>query len=276
MESYAASASKTLDVAAIPNFMEIDYSQPPVAQGVIETTVIPELAGFNLTTVNGSLIYDLPKGGIDISEELYEKLSGKKPDHDLLTKRYCENPCNCGTHKVWHLDSGNWNKFLGKYKVLSAVLCGPGTITNTFSEAYTYTVAGQIDPSIGIMDGKFLSKLGLKLTFQYSFGNVVATGYGGTCGQYHPCVSLFRPWIGVVKGRGRWTQLSNDGNKLCGSGYGGDIEIHLPIVKDCNDKQCGADGVWSHCYYLGNYAKAMCHTLGPTPKDACPDEVYPK
>jgi len=51
----------------------------PIDGGKIPTISIPQLEAFDLILKDGSLTYDIPEGGIDIPEELYEKLSGKKP-----------------------------------------------------------------------------------------------------------------------------------------------------------------------------------------------------
>lgn len=42
---------------------------------------IPELVNLTLVDKDGELIYDIPEEGLDISEELYEALTGEKPKH---------------------------------------------------------------------------------------------------------------------------------------------------------------------------------------------------
>ncbi|KAF9694930.1 hypothetical protein EKO04_006825 [Ascochyta lentis] len=275
-QTYASPVDETVNEDTVLHHWNISelITGNPIDGGKIETIPIPQLTDFDLVLKDGHLVYDIPEGGIDIPEQLYEKLSGKKPN--TLKKRDCSNPCNCGTHRVWDLSNANWNKFLGNYKVMSSPICGPGSITKTYTSSYSYQVSGSLDPSLGIkLDKIFLEKLGFKVGFAYTWGTAVATGYTATCGEAHPCIATFRPQIGQVTGRARWTELTNDYNKLCGSGYSGNIEIHLPTVRDCNDKQCGADGVWDHCYYVGNAAKALCHYLGPTPRSQCPASLYP-
>lgn len=39
---------------------------------------IPELVNLTLINKDGNLIYDIPEDGLDISEELYEALTGEK------------------------------------------------------------------------------------------------------------------------------------------------------------------------------------------------------
>ncbi|KAF4308881.1 hypothetical protein GTA08_BOTSDO01808 [Botryosphaeria dothidea] len=222
---------------------------------------IPELVNLTLVDKDEELIYDIPEEGLDISEELYEALTGEKPKH--VKPRFTTT---------------NWNKFYGNLRSMSSPLCGPGTISKTYTASYSWQVSGSIDPSVKL-DAGFLEKLGVKVGFAYTWGNAVATGYTATCSELHPCVATFKPWIGIVKGRGRWTELSNAGNKLCRSGYGGNLEVKLPIVRDCpsGSKECGADGVWDKCHFVGNFAKACCSNLGPTPAagSLCPASLCP-
>ncbi|EKG11366.1 hypothetical protein MPH_11527 [Macrophomina phaseolina MS6] len=244
-QSYAAPASFTNETDVI----EVQLNISDFLEGALEVDggylgdliPIPELSNLTLVDNDGDLIYDIPEEGLEISEELYEALTGQKPKP--LNKRDCPNPCACGTHRTYSLADSNWNKFYGNLRSMSSPLCGPGTIAKTYTASYSWQVSGSIDPSFKL-DAGFLEKLGVKVGFAYTWGNAVATGYTATCSELHPCVATFKPWIGVVKGRGRWTELSNAGNKLCRSGYGGNLEVKLPIVRDCpsGSKECGADG----------------------------------
>ena len=40
--------------------------------------------------------------------------------------------------------------------------------------------------------------------------------------------------------------LANTGNKLCGHGKDGNVEIHLPSTRSCDTNNCGADGEPNH------------------------------
>ena len=55
----------------------------PIESGRGEEISIPQLAGLNVTHHNGSMTYEIPHGGIDIPEELYIKLGGKKSRYDF-------------------------------------------------------------------------------------------------------------------------------------------------------------------------------------------------
>ena len=56
----------------------------PLETGRGDEISIPELANLNFTLQDdGALIYEIPAGGIDISEELYAKLSGNRSGYDF-------------------------------------------------------------------------------------------------------------------------------------------------------------------------------------------------
>lgn len=65
-----------------------------------------------------------------------------------LDKRDCPNPCSCGTHRTYSLVDSNWNKFYGNLRSMSSPLCGPGTISKTYTASYSWQVSGSIDPSV--------------------------------------------------------------------------------------------------------------------------------
>ncbi|PSN59680.1 hypothetical protein BS50DRAFT_594525 [Corynespora cassiicola Philippines] len=261
----------------IEDFLE---NVEPFESGEIGDTVpIPELANLTLIRQNGSLIYDIPEEGLEISPELYERITGHPPKP--WNKRD-GNPCNSGTYRKYDLIDANWSKFFGYNRVMSSPLCGPGSISKTYSVTYSYSITGSVTATFGPAAGtSVFQSLGFTAGFSYTWGNAIATGYSATCDLAHPCIATFKPWIGLVKGRGRWTELSNQGNKLCRSGIGGNLELRLPIVRDCTgpdaDKECGADGVWDQCYFVGTFAQGACSNLGPTPAAArqCPKEMYP-
>lgn len=230
---------------------------------------IPELAGVKLLE-NG--VYDIGPEGIELSDETYKKLTGRSPPP--FEKRQ-DNPCNGKTHRSWDLSEANWNKALGNTKVMSSPICGPASISNTFTQTYSFTVGGSLSAGAGIGLAELGRTIGISVDFSYTTGNAIATGYSATCDERHPCIATFRPWIGHVKGKARYRDLSDGSNKLCGSGIAGNIWLDLPITRDCNDTRCGADGVWDHCYYVGNAAKGMCPNLGGTPKTQCAKELYP-
>ncbi|KAE8860160.1 hypothetical protein PTNB73_07770 [Pyrenophora teres f. teres] len=248
----------------------------PVDTGRGDEISIPQLANFNLTDHNGQLVYDIPTGGIDISEEMFVKLSGNKSGSSLV-KRECwrDNPCDCDRYKTWQLINVDWSKFLGDTRVMSSPLCGPGSITNSYTATYSYSISGTIGTGFGPVASIFKG-IDISVGFAYTWGNAVATGYSATCEASHPCIVTFRPYIGKVRGKARYTELSSNGNKLCRTGIAGDVEIHLPATsRSCNDNNCGAEGVWDHCYYVGAPAKALCRNIGPTPKPECPQNLYP-
>ncbi|EDU47587.1 predicted protein [Pyrenophora tritici-repentis Pt-1C-BFP] len=218
------------------------HSGKPIDTGRGDEILIPQLANCSLTRHNGSIVYKIPTGGYDISEELFGKLNGKKLESSL-DKRQCnsDNPCECGTHRTWQLIDVSWSKFLGETKVMSSPLCGPGSISNTFTATYSYSVSTTITTGAGPVASVWKG-IDISVGFSYTWGNAVATGYSATCDASHPCIATFRPYIGQVKGRARWTDLSNSGNKLCGTGIAGNVEIHLPATeRGCNNDKCGAE-----------------------------------
>ncbi|KAL7779762.1 hypothetical protein CFE70_009779 [Pyrenophora teres f. teres 0-1] len=201
----------------------------PVDTGRGDEISIPQLANFNLTDHNGQLVYDIPTGGIDISEEMFVKLSGNKSGY-----------------KTWQLINVDWSKFLGDTRVMSSPLCGPGSITNSYTATYSYSISGTIGTGFGPVASIFKG-IDISVGFAYTWGNAVATGYSATCEASHPCIVTFRPYIGKVRGKARYTELSSNGNKLCRTGIAGDVEIHLPATsRSCNDNNCGAEGEPNH------------------------------
>ncbi|PSN63248.1 hypothetical protein BS50DRAFT_500505 [Corynespora cassiicola Philippines] len=255
---------------------DFSHGVHPFESGKIRDKLdIPELVNMTLLRQNDSLIYDIPEEGIDISPELYEEITGHAPKP--WNKRDCSNPCNCGTYRQYSLTNADWSRFYGDIRSVSSPLCGPGSITKTFTLSYSYTISGSFGANAGPTDD-IIRSLGIPVGFTYTWGNAIATGYTTSCMENHPCIATFKPWMGMVRGRGRWTELSNSGNKLCASGIGGNIEVRLPIVRECtNDHECGADGVWGQCYFVGGFAQASCSNLGPTPGPGaqCPASLYP-
>ncbi|KAH7015972.1 hypothetical protein B0J12DRAFT_418674 [Macrophomina phaseolina] len=271
----------------IDDVLGADYTIDEV--GYIEKLVdIPELANLSLIEVDGDLVFDIPATGLDLSDESWEKISGEKPkkltarDIELMTpeKRACwQNPCDCGTYRTYALENINWSKAYGGVRAMSQPLCGPGAIAKTYTYSWSYTITGSISPGWKPSPESLLS-LGISVGFSYTFGDAVATGYTATCEGRHPCIATFKPWVGTITGRGLWRDLSKEGNKLCRSGRGGNIELKVPIVASgCKSSKdsCGADGAWGHCYFLGDFAKRTCgNTLGATPwSEACPSNLYP-
>ncbi|KAF7569190.1 hypothetical protein Ptr902_07046 [Pyrenophora tritici-repentis] len=59
------------------------HSGKPIDTGRGDEILIPQLANCSLTRHNGSIVYKIPTGGYDISEELFGKLNGKKLEYDL-------------------------------------------------------------------------------------------------------------------------------------------------------------------------------------------------
>lgn len=234
---------------------------------------IPEVANYPLIKKpNGDEYYDLPKEGITLSAGEYKNLTGREPPP--MEKRQ-ENPCSAGTHRVWDVPNPNWVKITRPPKVMSSPICGPASISNTFTESFSYSIG--TTATAGFSVGTNLAGTGsIGVSFTYTWGEAIATGYSATCSDRHPCVATFSAWFGKVTGRARFRDLSNGSNKLCATGYQGTVDLELPMVRDCNDKQCGQEGVWDHCYYVGSTAEAMCpNNLGPKPKTQCASSLYP-
>lgn len=82
-QSYAAPASFTNETDVI----EVQLNISDFLEGALEVDggylgdliPIPELSNLTLVDNDGDLIYDIPEEGLEISEELYEALTGQKP-----------------------------------------------------------------------------------------------------------------------------------------------------------------------------------------------------
>ncbi|KAH9877088.1 hypothetical protein IAQ61_002451 [Plenodomus lingam] len=220
---------------------------------------------------DGGEIFDLPPEGIDIPADIYKKLTGRAPDP--LEKRDYDI-CKGKTHRVWELEDADFTNATGDRTVMSSVICNGGTISKTFTRGWSWSVGGSVAPGYNF-NPTYL--IGISVTASYTWNEAKATAYNIACEENFPCVATFTPWFGYIKGRAKFSDLTDGTNKLCHSGYAGNVEIKVPLVRDCGSGECGAEGAWSHCYYLGNIARELCPgDLGPPPTTKeCPKNLYP-
>ena len=157
--NFTDAADEVIEVKLDMN--DFSHGVHPFQSGKIRDKLdIPELVNMTLLRQNDSLIYDIPEEGIDISPELYEEITGHAPKYvknnskeqssrltiDFIkrpwNKRNCNNPCNWGTYRQYSLMNAEWSRFYGDITSVSSPLCGPGSITKTFTLSYSYSVSG--------------------------------------------------------------------------------------------------------------------------------------
>ncbi|EUC29267.1 hypothetical protein COCCADRAFT_106975 [Bipolaris zeicola 26-R-13] len=175
-----------------------------------------------------------------------------------------------------------WSQHLGIPRRISEPLCPPGSVTNSRTISYTYSINVNIGPDLKF-GPSILDKFGIRVGFAYTWGTATTVGYTAACtdGGNYPCYSVFTPRIGVIKG---WGYIANvgTGGFICSKGPRSFIEIHVPVVPSdtCNGgdrNPCGPSGVYDHCFATGPQAAALCPRssldLKHPPSRSCPNGI---
>jgi hypothetical protein len=128
---------------------------------------IEEMLGPNPTVVStenedGSYTYSWDDPDSDTtSKELQSRAGGFQP---------CSNsPCSCGTTTRYQWSTFAYSQYLGDMQRISEPLCPPGSITNSRTYSYSYSINVQAGPDLKFTAG-ILDKLGIRVGFSYTWG----------------------------------------------------------------------------------------------------------
>ncbi|KAJ5153548.1 uncharacterized protein N7482_010026 [Penicillium canariense] len=254
---------------------------------------LPEIDESNFHVTDGIKFYNYP-GGIDVPSEFWEERSIVKNDtgSDLEARYYtpqCLEACSCSSEWTtsYSWETVSYSTVAGNLHKISDPLCPPGSISNSYTLSYSYQLSVQAGPDLKIPI-KYLDKFGLRAGFSYTWGHAQTTAYTVSwtdSTHLHPFIETFRPNVFIASGIARMikSDLRYGSGKVCSTSAPSHINVHLPLVYGSNDdcqssgSTCGASGNYDSCFFVGNYAKALCpnRNLGPTPYDReCPSYLY--
>ncbi|EDU48903.1 hypothetical protein PtrSN002B_011653 [Pyrenophora tritici-repentis] len=187
-------------------------------------------------------------------------VSARSESESDLVKRIgnpCANdPCctilsNPDTFKKeyrWELK--NWSQHLGKPQAISQPICPPGSVTNSRTVSYTWSINVNLGPDLKF-GPSILDKFGIRVGFAYSWGEATTVGYTALCsdGNDFPCFAYFTPRIGKIYGTGWIETMGTDGKTICSKTEKSEMEISVPILKSdvCKEgavskNPCGPEG----------------------------------